>query len=188
MALDVKKRILVIISIIITLLTVLSACNKIPAPPVEAELDAILNSETNLSLVSKSGQFIESLAGGDTSSKILESISYTIISTEIEKTTATSVVRFETPDIVSMATQFAQVQHEVGMDFNSWLKNELNRTYPTIKEEVILELVYLDNAWSLVATEDLYNILTGGALNYYIEQQQSAYNGWRGTMENEKDD
>lgn len=152
---------------------------------VESQLDAILEGDNNLNVISNDGQRIDSLAGGETSAKILNCISYSVISTEVDGDTASSVIKFKIPDIVTMTEQFVQSQQD-DTEFKIWLKEQLDGDYPIIEKEVTLKMVYQDKRWSLVATDDLYNILTGGALEYYIAQRQSAYDILKEAMANEE--
>ena len=153
-----------------------SSDSEIAAENASKILDALLENDTDVNLLSDSGARIANLSGGDLSASIMEKITYEIKSTE--QGTEFTVVRvsFTFPDVVSMVEAFAKEQgnHE----FSDWLISTLNGTYPTEEKEIELQLIEKDSGQYLIVTNELYNILSGGAVNYMIAQEKEAYESW----------
>lgn len=171
--------ILIAVVAIVIIATILVFGRKGP-PPIEEQLDLLLSNGDGVNIVSEDGEKIDSLQGGITATKIYESIEYSVLSEEVNGSNANFEVQFTTPDIVRMAESFsAEHAEKQDIDFNSWLIDALDTEYATTKKTISLAMVYQNRDWALVANNDLYDVLTGGALNYYADQQKKSFEAWK---------
>lgn len=171
--------ILIAVVAIVIIATILVFGRKGP-PPIEEQLDLLLSNGDGVNIVSEDGGKIDSLQGGITATKIYESIEYSVLSEEVNGSNANFEVQFTTPDIVRMAGSFsAEHAEKQDIDFNSWLIDALDTEYATTKKTISLAMVYQNRDWALVANNDLYDVLTGGALNYYADQQKKSFEAWK---------
>lgn len=177
-----KKIILSIVIVIVAIIviTVIILFGKKAKPSIEKQLDLLLSNEDGTNIVSEDGEKIDSLRGGSTASKVYESIEYSVLSEEIGGNNATFDVQFSVPDIVQMAETFsAEFAQSQDVDFNSWLIDALDEAHATIQKTISIRMVYQNRDWALVANNDLYDVLTGGALNYYADQQKKSFEAWK---------
>lgn len=137
-------------------------------------LQGLLSNDSETVIVNQEGDIVNSIVGGKTSQKILESIEFTVLETEEEESGFKSRIRFDVPDIVGLLDTYASVEN-VQENFSAWVLENLESEFPTINMEIIVHFQYQEDGIAVVADEELYNVLTGGALNYYVETQENAY-------------
>lgn len=145
----------------------------------EEILTDALSGQDDVSLIDAEGNQIGFLAGGETSKKILASISFEIDEVNVQDENHIATVRFTVPDIVALSKKYVDLE-VVDTDFLHWLQAELDEEYHTIEISTQLIFVKREGKISLLADENLYNALTGGALEFFTEKQESAYESLKG--------
>ena len=141
---------------------------------VESSLYSVLSGDDSVAIVDAQGQPVDSLTGGIMSQKMFESISYSIVKTAQKDNILTATVVFIVPDALALVDEYGGLDSPED-DFSTWLVNRLDGSFPTVKMTVPVQFMVQDDGLVLIADEGLLNVLTGGALQYYVDQQKNAY-------------
>lgn len=141
---------------------------------VETTIRNALSGDDSIGIIDPEGRVIETLTGGDTTQKIYEALSFSILETEQQENTVTATVTFVVPDILVLVEEYASLDSRQS-DFPNWLEDRLDDEFPTREMTIPVQVIVEDEKVALVADEELYNVLTGGAMRYYTEQQRAAY-------------
>ena len=145
-----------------------------PSEEPEVILQTALSGGKEVRITDSSGNPVESLAGGQSSQAIMNAITFEIKSIEQQDDTLYVTAIFSTPDTTTLAIEYADLK-EPEHDFLAWIKERLEMPYPTKEMEIQVQFVCDDSGLTLVADHSLYNVLTGGALEYVAQQQKTAY-------------
>lgn len=140
----------------------------------EVILQTALSGCKEIRITDPSGNSIESFIGGQSSQAIMDAITFEIKSIEQQDDTLYATVTFSTPDTTTLAIEYADLK-EPEHDFLTWIKERLEMPYPTKEMEIQVQFIGDDSGLTLVADHALYNVLTGGALEYVAQQQKTAY-------------
>lgn len=62
--------------------------------------------------------------------------------------------------------------------FEKWLNSKLSGKFPVQKRKVSLKLTEINEEFYIVASNELYDVMTGGAFNFVGQQEQEAYKKW----------
>ena len=171
----VVSAVLCIAIAVVTVAIFLETNTKIhPSEEPEVILQTALSGGKEVRITDSSGNPVESLAGGQSSQAIMNAITFKIKSIERQDDTLNATVIFFTPDITTLALEYADLK-EPEHDFLAWIKERLEMPYPTKEMEIQVQFVCDDSGLTLVADHSLYNVLTGGALEYVAQQQKMAY-------------
>ncbi|MEM0529239.1 zinc ribbon domain-containing protein [Zongyangia sp. HA2173] len=141
---------------------------------VVSSLYSVLSGDDSVAIVDAQGQPVDSLTGGVMSKKMFESISYSIVKTAQKENILTATVVFIVPDALALVDEYGGLDSPED-DFSTWLVNRLDGSFPTVKMTVPVQFMVQDDGLVLIADEGLLNVLTGGALQYYVDQQKNAY-------------
>ena len=140
----------------------------------EKLLTDVIEGESSVNLIDSEGNEISSLTSGETSQKILASISFEVDVVERQEGKSVVTVRFTVPDIVALSKEYVDLE-ERNTDFLHWLQAELDGEYRTMEILTNITFVEQESEIYMVADANLYNALTGGALEFFTENQESAY-------------
>lgn len=140
----------------------------------EKMLTDIIEGKSSVNLLDSEGNEISSLTSGETSLKILASISFEVDEVKKQEEKSIVTVMFTVPDIVVLSKEYVDLE-EKDTDFLNWLQAELDGEYRTREILTNITFVNQENEISIVADTNLYNALTGGALEFFTKNQKSAY-------------
>lgn len=167
-----KIKILFTSIIIILTLVCVTGCKKIEQPKPETEINNILQNKETINALTVNNEKISSLSGGEISNIIMNNITYEIKKIDVKKTTAICDIVFTYPDILTIIDEYEKTEQK---DFTQFLTEQMNGTFSTKQTDLAVEMSYLNNKWYIIVTDELYNILMGGAYNYYIEYEKELY-------------
>lgn len=148
---------------------------------VEITIDKFLSNTNEISIVDEQGAAIDTLSGGRTAQKMFESISFSVLDTKEDNGTITADVSFTVPDTMSMLDEYLQTNPS-DHSFALWLTERLQTDFPTLNCEIPVVFYQKNGEMTLVADQKLYNVLTGGARDYYVQQQKSLYESYQSYM------
>ena len=141
---------------------------------VETAIQNALSGDDSIDIIDSRGQSIDTLTGGDATQKIYEVLSFSVLETKQQENIVTATVTFVVPDILVLIEEYAGLDSRQS-DFPNWLEGRLNDEFPIQEMTIPVQFIVEDKKVALVADEELYNVLIGGAMRYYAEQQRAAY-------------
>ena len=140
----------------------------------EELLTDVIEGGSGVNLLDPEGHEINFLTSGETSQKILSSISFKVDEVKKEEEESIVTVRFTVPDVVALSQDYVNLE-ERKTDFLHWLQTELDGEYRTMEFLTNITFVEQKGEIYIVADINLYNALTGGSLEFFVKNQQSAY-------------
>lgn len=145
-------------------------------------LESVLSGEDDVSFVDENGISIDTLSSGETAQKIMSLISFTIDGIQNEEDHTIAFVQFSVPDMIALSTEYVD-NNNLDTDFLSWVRDRLKEDYPTAEIDAQIRFINNNGEFSLVVDKELSNVLTGGALSYYLENEKAAYESLKGELE-----
>lgn len=99
--------------------------------------------------------------------EVLKAISYDIQSYDLA--TGTMDVKFTYIDVLSLADSITDPQITEDQYYNSCIERILSGEYKRINEVIKVHFESKDDGYSIIRSDDLINVLSGGTFNYYLE-------------------
>ncbi len=145
-------------------------------------LENALSGHGDVNFINENGISIDTLSSGETAQKIMSLISFTIDGIQNEEDHTIAFVQFSVPDMIALSTEYVD-NNNLDTDFLSWVRDRLNADYPTAEIDAQIRFINNNGNFSLVVDKELSNVLTGGALSYYLENEKAAYESLKGELE-----
>ncbi len=187
-----KKKIVVVLMIAVVLITVVvvvgfrfffTTKTDKPVYAFESNMKAIISGKynENFRYISLDGKIIDGLSYGDVSSAIIQNIDYKFMDVNEEKDCAVITAEFTYPDVVAIHNEVVSKNPEIS---DEELLSELSTimetgNFTTINCIAEIPLVYFNDAWYIVESEQFNDIITGGIYSEYINQNEEIYHAFK---------
>lgn len=186
-----KKKIIVIFTIAVVLLTItIVIClrpyfNKKDKPvyAFESNMETIISGEydENFKYISLNGKIIDSLSYGDVSSAIMQNIGYKFMDVNEEKDYAIVTAEFTYPDVVAIHNEIVSKNPEISDEelLSKLLTVMETGDFTTINCTAKIPLIYFNDAWYIVESEQFNDIITGGIYLEYVNNNEEIYQAFK---------
>lgn len=155
----------------------------------EANMQSIISGNYNedFKYISMNGTVVDRLSDGDISSAIMQNISYKLVKSEIEDEYAIVTAKFTYPDVVAIYDNLLAEDSEIS---DEELRTELinifeSGDFPITSCTAEIPMIYYDEVWYFVESEQFNDILTGGVYSKYIRQNEEIYDAFKKAEEGE---
>lgn len=156
----------------------------------ESNMKSIISGNYNedFKYISMNGTVVDRLSDGDISSAIMQNISYKLIKSEIEDEYAVVTAKFTYPDVVAIYDDLLAEDSEIS---DEELRTELvtifeSGTFPKTSCTAEIPMIYYDEVWYFVESEQFNDILTGGVYSEYVRQNEEIYDAFKKAEEGEE--
>lgn len=158
----------------------------------EANMQSIIsgNYDENFKYISMNGTVVDRLSDGDISSAIMQNISYRLVKSETEDEYAIVTAEFTYPDVVAIYDDLLAEDSEIS---DEELRTELitifeSGTFPKTSCTAEIPMIYYDEVWCFVESEQFNDILTGGVYSEYVRQNEEIYDAFKKAEEGEENE
>ncbi len=187
-----NKKIIAALTTVVVLLTVVIAVGSHfffntkkdkPVYAFESNMETIISGkyDENFRYISLDGKIIDGLSYGDVSSTIIQNIDYKLMGVNEEKDYAVITAEFTYPDVVAIHNEVVSNNPEIS---DEELLSELSTViemddFPTVTCTTEIPLIYFNDAWYIVESEQFNDIITGGIYSEYVNQNEKIYQAFK---------
>lgn len=158
----------------------------------EANMQSIIsgNYDEKFKYISMNGTVVDRLSDGDISSAIMQNINYRLVKSEIKDEYAIVTAEFTYPNVVAIYDDLLDEDSKMS---DEELRTELitileSGTFPKTSCTAEIPMIYYDEVWYFVESEQFNDILTGGVYSEYVRQNEKIYDILKKAEEGEENE